>query len=253
MPIVNAVKWFADTIYGIFKTLFGWLIGGSVWTDLCSGIVSVWNSVVMPLVNTVKGFCDTVVGAFSGLKDALSGIWNSIVSGVQSAFNTVTSTISGAVSSAQNALSGFTSSVSGAMSNASNAISGFIGSICFAHAIHNAVESSTKDLDKWVGTVKDSMSKGVESVKGFVAEVGTPTLTVGGVTGVPVYPPVLPVSPTAAPSHISVNITVQGVQEEIADYVRTRLTRELKNTLIEATSSAAPISKKIVLPKTFVR
>jgi hypothetical protein len=50
-----------------------------------------------------------------------------------------------------------------------------------------------------------------------------------------------------------VNITVQGVNEEIADYVRTRLVKELKDTLIEATSSAAPVSKKIILPKTFVR
>jgi hypothetical protein len=31
------------------------------------------------------------------------------------------------------------------------------------------------------------------------------------------------------------------------------LVKELKDTLIEATSSAAPVSKKIILPKTFVR
>jgi hypothetical protein len=57
-------------------------------------------------------------------------------------------------------LKGFTDAVGGAMKGAGDAIGKFISSICFAHAIHNAVESSVKDLDMWVGKVEESMSKG---------------------------------------------------------------------------------------------
>jgi hypothetical protein len=150
-------------------------------------------------------------------------------------------------------LKGFTDAVGGAMKGAGDAIGKFISSICFAHAIHNAVESSVKDLDMWVGKVEESMSKGTESIKGFVSEIGKPALTVGvGAVGAPAYPyPVF--APTTPTGPVNVNITVQGVNEEIANYVRTRLVKELKDTLIEATSSAAPVSKKIILPKTFVR
>jgi phage-related protein len=284
-PFIDTLKKLWDTITSnpILSALFGpittiaFLI--THWDDvtkaLRDGLDFLWNRILKPigdfLISVFKVNIDIVGGAvkwlwdscFKPLQDGLQWLWDHVLkpladwlSGtfkpiVDSIGNAV-GTIKGAVDTVGGAMKGFTDTVGGAMSSASNAISGFIGSICFAHAIHNAVESSTKDLDKWVGAVKDSMSKGVESVKGFVAEVGTPTLTVGGVTGAPAYPPVLPASHVAS-SQVNVNITVQGVQEEIADYVRTRLTKELKDTLIEATSSAAPFSKKILLPKTFVR
>ena len=407
-PVVDAVKWFADTIYSIFETLFGWLIGGSLWRDLCSGIVGIWNSVVMPLVDTVKGFVDSVIGAFNGLRETLSGIWNSIVSGVQNAWGSITSAISGAVSTATSAVSNWAQSVTSAMSGAWDAISNFISSICFAHAITDAVDTANKKLGEFEETVDGVMHRGLRRVgdfirgakerfnvfiekvdeaekrfSGFSAKVGDDTgkvssafksvqadsskmfgileknwdrmseaskkawteyITGGtrgldvlsawadavksdvrywilwltkychvaekaqglaipfpeappaienldkeikalgityedfvklvqksgsafeeawlekakayfagvGMGGVGAPPPAVPVPPPAAATvSAPITIHIQGTNEEIARYVREKLAVELKDTIIKATSSAAPVAKKIVLPHTF--
>jgi hypothetical protein len=128
------------------------------------------------------------------------------------------------------------------MGGAWNAISDFISSICFAHAIHEAVESSVKDLDKWVDKVEENMGRSIESVKGFVAEIGKPGLTVGGGAGVVGGP--VPVPPAAAP--ITVNITAPLVNVEgsadrrTAELASRQVLENLKSVIVEATSSAAP-------------
>jgi hypothetical protein len=96
------------------------------------------------------------------------------------------------------------------------------------------VESSLKDLGEWVDTVEGSMRKGVESVKGFVAEVGKPSLTVGG--GVGAVAPI-PIAPAAAP--LTVNITAPLVNVEGSADKRTvelaveKVKEVLRTTLIE--------------------
>jgi len=59
--------------------------------------------------------------------------------------------------------------------------------------------------------------------------------------------------PAVAPTvNAPVTIQIQGTSEEIARYVREKLVDELKDTVIRATSSAAPVAKKIILPRTFI-
>ena len=239
MPVVNVVKQFVDAIKGAFDWLFGWLFSGK-WNQLCQGIVDVWNTVVMPLVSVVRGFVDSIAGAFNWLKDTLSGIWNSIVSGVQSAFSAIQNAIGTAVNAVGDALSGFANAIGDAMSGAWDAISGFISSICFAHAIHEAVVSSLKDLELWENTLKEKMNTGIKTIKGFTTEIGEPVLKA---------PPIRAVIPEPAPAGpITVNITIQGVNEEIARYVRRKLVEDLKNVLRKPTSMHAP-TEKIILPR----
>jgi hypothetical protein len=100
----------------------------------------------------------------------------------------------------------------------------------------------------WVDTVEGSMRKGVESVKGFVAEVGKPSLTVGGGVGAAAPIP-------AAPGHVTVNISAPLVNVEGSADKRTvelaveRVKEVLKTTLIEASSSAAPTKRIRVMPE----
>jgi phage-related protein len=256
-PVVDAVKWFCESVYNAFKWLFGWLIGGSLWTDLCKGIVGIWNSVVAPLIDTIRGFCDAVVNAFRWLEDTLGSIWNNICSAAQNAWNAVANawkgiqdTVGGAAKAAGNAFSNFASQAGSALSQAGQAVWNFITSICFAHAIHNAVESSIKDLGKWVGAVKESMSKGVESVKSFVAEIGKPAaLALGGVRVGAAAPVGAPPMPPPAPAPVTVTITAPLVNVEGSADRRTvelaveKVKEALKTTLIEATSAAAPTKR----------
>jgi phage-related protein len=285
-PFIDTLKRLWDTITNnpILAALFGpitiiaYLI--KHWDDvtktLRDGLDWLWNKILKPLgdflIGVFKKNVELVGGAvnwlwdhcFKPLGDGLQYIWDHVLKPladwlshtfkpVVDAIGNAVSTIKGAVDTVGGVMKGFTDAVGGAMKGAGDAIGKFISSICFAHAIHNAVESSVKDLDMWVGKVEESMSKGAESIKGFVSEIGKPALTVGaGAAGAPAYPyPAF--APMAASISAPITIQIQGTSEEIANYVRTKLVKELKDTLIEATSSAAPVSKKIVLPKTFVR
>jgi len=260
-PVVDAVKWFAETVYGIFKMLFWWIIGGSVWRDLCNGIVAIWNRVVMPLVGTIKSFCEAVVNAFKWLKDTLSGIWNSIVSAAQSAWNSIVSgfqsawnTISSAVSSAGKAVGDFASTVGNALSNAGQAVWNFVSSICFAHAIHEAVESSVKDLDKWVESVEGAMKLGAGAVKGFASVMkATPAFAFAPApVGGGVAPPT-PFAPrVSAPVTVYISaplVNVEGsADRRTVELAVEKVKEALKTTLIEATSTGAPTKRIRVMP-----
>jgi len=184
-------------------------------------------------IGILEGFCSSVSSMFSGL-------WSSIVSGAQSAWSSVTSTISGAVSSAGDALSGFTSAVSGAMSSAGSAISGFISSICFAHAIHEAVESSIKDLNVWVKKIDDSMREGTRAVKEFVGDVGAPK----GGFGVSVTPS----GPVTSVINVTISsplVHVEGsADKRTAELAAELIEKKLRNVIVEASSSGAPATHK---------
>jgi phage-related protein len=222
-PLENALKWFWDNVLVPVGNFVRWIfvkyweklgevwnILKGVWEALCNAVKWLWDTVLAPIANALKGFVDTIGGAVNTVKDALGG---------------------------------FAGAVSDAMGNAWNSISGFISNICFAHAIHNAVESSLKDLDKWERAVEASMAQGVESVKGFIAEVDKPTLAVGvGGAATPV-----PIPATA--SAVTVNITAPLVNVEGSADKRTvelaveKVKQVLRTTLIEASSSAAPTKR----------
>lgn len=263
-PVFQLITDFINGIKAAFQFLFGWLIGGSLWPDLCGGLGAIWNNVVGPLLGVIQGFVNGVVGFFQGMASTLSGIWNGIVNGISSAASTISSTISSigttvsngvaavgnALGSAANAVGGamgtVANSVGGALSTAGGAIAGFIGSICFAHALANAAESSKKTMDSWVGMVEDSMDKGKAAIKDFnvsTAITGTPSLgTIGGggalLTGLS-KPTVVNIE-TKAPL-----INIEGSADKATVNLATKqLLQQLKSMIVEPTSTSAPATSK---------
>jgi len=221
------LKPLGDFLIGVFKKNVE-LVGGAVkW---------LWDHCFKPLQDGLQWLWDHVLRP---LADWLSRTFKPVVDSIGSAVNT----IKGAVDTVGGALKGFTDAVGGAMKGAGDAIGKFISSICFAHAIHNAVESSIKDLDRWVEAVRGSMDRGLESVKGFVAEVGKPA-ALGGIH-IGAAPPV----PPPAPAPITVTITaplvnVEGsVDRRTVELAVEKVKEALKTTLIEATSAAAPTKR----------
>jgi len=275
-PFIDTLKRLWDTITNnpILAALFGpittiaYLI--KHWDDvtkaLRDGLDWLWNKILKPLgdflIDTMKVNIELVGGAvnwlwdhcFKPLQDGLQWLWDHVLKPladwlsrtfkpIVDAIGNTVSTIKGAVDTVGGALKGFTDAVGGAMKGAADAIGGFISSICFAHAIHNAVESSVKDLDRWVEAVRGSMDRGLESVKGFVAEVGKPA-ALGGIH-MGAAPPV----PPPAPAPVTVTITAPLVNVEGSADRRTvelaveKVKEALKTTLIEATSAAAPTKR----------
>jgi len=107
-PLVGIIQGFANSISGIFNTLFGWIIGGSSWTDMCKGIGTIWDSVVKPVAGVIQGFADTISGVFNGLKTGLSTIWGGITGIISGAAKTIGDTIGGIISAVGSAWSAIT-------------------------------------------------------------------------------------------------------------------------------------------------
>lgn|GEM_PF-922885 len=219
-PLTGAIQWFwnhvlaplamfiASTFIATWNALIGvWEALQAAWDALCNGIKWAWENIIEPVYNALKGFVDT---------------------------------LNGAVNSVQNALGGFTDAVSGAMGGAADAIGGFISSICFAHAIHEAVESSIGDLERWVGAVDDSMREGSRAVKEFVGDVGAPKGGFGvGVT---------PSGPVTSVINVTISsplVHVEGsADRKTAELAAELIEKKLRNVIVEASSSGAPATHK---------
>ncbi|MEM2568170.1 MAG: hypothetical protein QXH20_06865, partial [Candidatus Bathyarchaeia archaeon] len=189
---------------------------------------------------STKSWWDSIVSTIGG---ACQTAWN----WVQNAFGQIADAVGGAVKAAGDWLSGFADAAGKALSDAGNAIWNFITSICFAHAIHDAVTLSLKDLDLWVAGVKESMKTGLEQVKGFVGgvkTVGLQTLEVGGV-GVGAAAPA-PI-PAMAPVNVTITaplVNIEGSADKATAELAARLVAEkLETVLVEASSSAAPTKR----------
>jgi len=236
--ILNAIRGFIDTVKEAFESMFRWLIGGSIWIDLCRGIVDAWNSIVTPLADAIRGFCGIVVREFDSMRRSAEAIWGDLVGRAQSAAAGVMNAIGSAVSSATSALQSFVGSVANAMSNAWNSIQNFTSSVCFAHAIREAVDSAKRDLDRFVDTVSESMGRagGEDKVLG-IGLAGAGRVPMDGVP----YPPV------AASVVVNVNaplVNVEGsADRQTAELAASLVAEKLKTVLIEKSSSAAPTSR----------
>jgi len=258
-PLVGAITAFINDVKAVFNFLFGWLVGGSLWKDLCDGLVTIWNDVVGPLVGIISDFVSTVETLFNDLASTLSGIWNGIVSGVKDAVNAISSaisTVSGAVSAVGGAVSGaantvangmgsVANSVGGALSSAGGAISNFIGSICFAHALENAANASTKTMAGWNSMIQDSMNKGLESIKNFGTQAG---LTSGFGMGGASIGAAVPVAPTQHATTVSVQgplVNIEGSADKATvDLATQQVLAQMKTIIVEPTSTGAPATQK---------
>jgi hypothetical protein len=197
-------------------------------SDICNFL---WNSVLKPLG-------DFLVGSFQTAWQILGGIF-------QWFYNLVKPIID-AVSAVANTLGGFVNAVSGAMGGAGKAISDFIGSVCFAHALANAADSSQKTMGDWVGMVSDSMNKGLAAIKDFNAQAQISGALGVGVTG---FGGPLPTGQSKA---TVVNLVTQGplvniegsADKATADLASKQVLQALQTIIVEPTSSAAAVTQK---------
>jgi hypothetical protein len=176
--------------------------------------------------------------------------WNTVSSWCNNVGSAIVNAVSWACSSASSALQSFASSAANALGAAGSAIANFISSICFAHAIGAAVESSQKDLGKWVDVVGTSMHKAKEHVQGFIANMKDVGLDVNAKVPEPVTMGSMIVPPTMSRPNITVTITAPLVQIQgsadraTAELAAKMVNDQLQNVIVEATSANAPTTQK---------
>jgi hypothetical protein len=141
------------------------------------------------------------------------------------------------------------------MGNAWNSISNFIGSICFAHALANAADSSQKTMTSWVSMVKDSMDKGLTSIKEFNRQTELSGIAASAsAAATPVPSAVL----AGARAPVTLNITAPLVNVEgsadrrTAELASRQVLDQLKSVIVEATSSNAPATMKRIRTQSMV-
>ena len=177
------------------------------------------------ITGAIALFATAYATNFMGFKDAV----DAAVGWVIEKLGWLKDALFGAAEAAQKALGGFADWVTGGLDSANKSIQGFVNSICFAHAIHDAVESSRKDLSEFVDTVDSSMKGALSGIEKFAPSIGAPIPAIGGITGQP----------------ISLSITgplvnIEGsADERTAELAAARMREELKSVLIEATSGQA--------------
>jgi hypothetical protein len=218
----NAFKPLGDFLAGVFYTSI----------KVVSDIVNfMWNSVLKPLG-------DFLIGAFSTA-------WKVIQDVIKAVYDVVKPIID-AVEGAAKTMGKFVDTVSGAMKGAGNAIGGFIHSICFAHALEDAANSSEKTMKGWVGMVGDSMDKGLKTIKDFnsQAQIGG-TQMVGSIAAGGALP-TGPSKPTAVNLDIKAPLVyIEGSSDKAtADLASKQVLKSLQTIIVEPTSSASASTQK---------
>jgi phage-related protein len=153
---------------------------------LASGLVYLYQT-NEDFRNAVNALGEALIGFFKpaveGVQEAikwLSGAWDAFCDALKSGYDTfikpvidglkwLSDALGSAAKAAQDALGGFKDAVSGAFSNAQKTIGDFIESICFAHAINEAVDSAEKDLERFSSLVDRSMGEALRGIEGFKA------------------------------------------------------------------------------------
>ena len=177
------------------------------------------------VIGAITLFATAYATNFMGFKDAV----DAAVGWVIEKLGWLKDALFGAAEAAKNALGGFADWVKGGLDSANKSIQGFVNSICFAHAIHDAVESSKKDLSEFVDTVDSSMKGALGGIEKFAPSIGAPIPAIGGIAGQPV-----------SLSITGPLVNIEGsADEKTAELAAERMREELKSVLIEATSGQA--------------
>jgi phage-related protein len=94
--IVDAVQWFCDMVKLGFQTLYTWLVGGSLWSDLWDSVITIASGAIGRLLNdlTSKLF-GPMQNAFTTATDAVKETWDTSWQAVQTTFDTITTQIQG--------------------------------------------------------------------------------------------------------------------------------------------------------------
>ncbi len=249
--IQNAVQGLVDGMSSRFTEVYNET--GDKWHATWEALKTI--PVVGQIIGAVQGVANQISNTFGGAIQALGNIWNNIWNSMRSTAQWIINSIMGYISSIINKVWSFYYAIRDAINwaisvlrsladtirsvfgGALDAIGNFIASICFAHAIHRAVDSSIKDLDTWRDYLDESMKEGLQTIKGFgEAELGGVDL--GGVK-----------AGAAAAGGVQVVISaplvnVEGAADErTAEYAAELVEEKLKTVVFEATSTAAPTKR----------
>jgi len=210
------------------------IIGGLGGVSGAMHAVGVASHAMLGPIGIVTGaialFATAYATNFMGFRDAV----DAAVGWVIEKLGWLKDALFGAADVAKNALGGFADWVRGGLDSANKAIQGFVNSICFAHAIHDAVESSKEDLADFVGMVDSSMKGALRATEGFGPAIGLPAPALGGISPQPI-----------SISIIGPLVNIEGsADEKTAELAAEKMRDELKSVLIEATSGQA-VTKRI--------
>jgi hypothetical protein len=243
LPITTAFRilWDALTNNPILAIVTGpigiMIFALSHWQDIVKtvsdGLAWFWNNVLAPL----GAFLKTVFGdAISFIINLFQKLWD-IIKPLVDAINTV-----------KDVMGGFVKDISGALGAAGNAIGGFISSICFAHALAAAAANSAKTMSGWASMLKENMEKGLGHIKDFNAQAGIMT---GVSPGLGAAGAVSAVAAAGRPSAVNVYhtgpmVNVQGSADKLTAQLAAQMVQaQLKNVIIEPTSAASPVRKRV--------
>jgi len=256
----NAVNRLGETLATFFKPIVDTVIGALTW---------LWERVILPCAEAFRKFFDIItnnpilaalfgpitiiiylIRNWEDITRSLQAVWDGFCRFLQWAYNTfvrpvvdglrsLVDSVRGAVDAVKNTLGGFANAVQNAMEGAGQAISNFIKSICFAHAIREAVDSAERDLERFVDVVDESMNRAYGEIRGFNMNLGGLGMSV-------------PAPPAAGALSVNINgplVYVEGSADRRTAELAAELVREkLKTVVIEATSRSAP-TKRIVIPR----
>ena len=92
--VVEAIEWFCGAVKLGFQTLYTWLVGGSLWSDLWDSVINITSGAIGRLLNdlTCKLF-GPMQNAFTTATDAVKETWDTSWQAVQTTFDTITSQI----------------------------------------------------------------------------------------------------------------------------------------------------------------
>jgi hypothetical protein len=193
-----------------------------------------WNNILKPLGDFLEG--------------AFTTCWKDLAAVFEWFYNLVKPIID-AIEGASKAMGTFVNDVSGAMKDAGGAIQGFIKSICFAHALADASESSKKTMADWVVMVRDSMDKGLSHIKEFNSQAQAAGLSaapgVGGAAGVGGLPTSMNRPSTVTVVTQAPLINIEGSADKATVQLASQqVLQALKTIVVEPTSSGAASTQK---------
>jgi phage-related protein len=92
--VVDAIEWFCGMVKLGFQTLYTWLVGGSLWSDLWDSVINIASGAIGRLLNDLtRKLFGPMENAFTTATDAVKETWDTSWQAVQTTFDTITSQI----------------------------------------------------------------------------------------------------------------------------------------------------------------
>jgi hypothetical protein len=216
---------------------------------LVTGLIYAYNNCApfRDAINDIgRALGGAILTAAKDLEGALSFLWNDVLKPIadflEKVFITAINDVVGAIKPFQDAI-GAVGGVVGDIEKGIGGLGSALSHLCFAHA--------TPAAEEFNKTLEDSIRKS-DALSGKVSNL---TGSLSGITGAAGGPGALaPISGLGAAARLPMSITnnirveVQGsVDMKTADYVVKKIQDELKNVMIEPTSSGSPMAKRIRL------